>query len=354
MYSATKLAHAVRVDTLRQFDRIANDFEALRDAKMLMTGCSGLFGLWLIDLIDVANRELGTRIQMHSLTRCAKTSLSRYPHFATIKDLYFIEADVRAFQLGTLPVTHLIHGATTSASETFHGEQGLAKFATLVDGSRALFSQLPKGSLQSALFLSSGVVYGGHSHDDGGFSEDSALAPQPSNIDAALGHAKRAAEFICHAFAQEKEFLIRVARCFSFSGAGVPLNLHYALGDFLRQASSQHEIIVRSDGEARRSYMHLGDMAIWLVKLLSDPDRKKPGTVNVGSPEAISIRELALAVAQRFKPVCEVNIQGKSDYSVGNTVRQHYVPATENAKRFGLSNWTPLSMSIDTMLTSLA
>jgi len=99
--------------------------------------------------------------------------------------------------------------------------------------------------------------------------------------------------------------------------------------------------------------MHLGDMAIWLLCLLADPERSRPVTVNVGSPQGMTIRELADEVSNCFVPKCGVIVLGGANYSVGNVVRARYVPDTKRAFEFGLENWTPFRVSLENMLAGM-
>jgi len=344
------LARTVREETRRLFSNSLPYWHGLESARILMTGCSGLFGLWLLDLLRCANEELNLDIQAGVLTRHAGTFYSRYPHLQHMDGLTAIEGDIRSFVLGKFQPTHLIHGATTSAHETFNGESPLRKFDTLVDGTRHLFSLMPYGSIRAGLFLSSGAYYGKVTEGAVCIAESHAIAPLPQDLDSALGHAKRAAEFLCHANADELNIPLRVARCFSFSGAGLPLDLHYAVGDFVQQALNSQTVEVKGDGTAVRSYLHLGDLAIWLVALLSCPDRDKAMVVNVGSPKGLPIRQLAELVCALSPRRPRVVVKGASDYAVGNPVRSIYVPSTACALEYGLLDWTPLYHSIKTMI----
>lgn len=351
--SAEALSTAVRTENLRQFEKSLTFWRGLENARILMTGCSGLFGLWLLDLIDVANHELGVNIRAGVLSRDKNRFLQRYPHLQKMEGLTPIEGDVRNFVAREFDPTHLIHGATTSAAETFKGEPPWQKFDTLVSGTNHVFSQLPRGMVRSALFLSSGAVYGPPPADLAQIPETMSSAPDTGDLVAALGNAKRAAEFLCHAHAADLSIPIRVARCFSFSGAGVPTDLHYALGDFVRQALNGKEIVVNGDGKAVRSYLHLGDMAIWLIRLLGDEDRTKPNVINVGSSDGISIRELAQEISGLFKTPLQVIVKGDTDYSIGNPVRSQYVPCIKLANSYGLEPWTKLRQSLENMLQGL-
>lgn len=353
MIDPVRLAKVVRKETKRLFHKSIPYWTPLKGAHVLMTGCSGPFGLWLLGLIDYANQELDLKMRTCVLTRNAGKFFANYPHLEFMGGLQTIEDDVRSFKLGAFNPSHVVHGATTSASETYLGAKSLERFDTLVSGTQRVFSVLPSSSVRSVLFLSSGVVYGALPEEMTTIPEHHSIAPYPHDISSALGHAKRAAEFLCHAHASELGISLRVARCFSFSGAGLPLDLHYAIGDFVRQAKFKGAIEIMGTGEALRSYLHFSDLAIWLIALLSDEDRSKPPTVNVGSSQSISIFDLAKTVGNRTQKPIKVSVLGAKDYAVGNPVRNIYVPNTTLSSAFGLEQWTSLETSIDTMYQTL-
>jgi len=354
MIDPVRLANVVREETKRLFPKSIPYWTPLKGAQVLMTGCSGPFGLWLLALIEYANQELDLKIRTCVLTRRMTKFFANYPHLEFMDGLQIIEDDVRSFKLGAFRPSHVIHGATTSASETYLGAKSLEKFNTLVSGTQRVFTVLPSGSVRSVLFLSSGVVYGTLPEGIKTIPEHYSIAPYPDDISSTLGHAKRAAEFLCHAHASEMGITVRVARCFSFSGAGLPLDLHYAIGDFVRQANFRGAIKILGSGAAMRSYLHFADLAIWLIAMLTDEDKSKPSTVNVGSSQSISIFDLAKTVANRSTRPIQISVMRGNDYAVGNPVRNTYVPDTGLAVAYGLEQWTSLETSIDTMFQSVS
>ena len=100
----------------------------------------------------------------------------------------------------------------------------------------------------------------------------------------------------------------------------MPLNLHYAFGNFIRDAERGDKIIIEGDGSAVRSYMYVGDAISWFITLLARP---KNEILNVGSDELVTIKELAEAIATQAGT--STVILGNSNFE-GNFSRSFYAP----------------------------
>lgn len=323
--------------------RLEDDWERFRGASLFMTGGTGLFGRWLLEALTYANRLRGLDLEITVLSRNPQGFAARARHLASDPAVTLLAGDVRDFVFPDRSYDLLIHGAATSAEETFRGERPLAKFDTLVHGTRHVLDFAVRADVGRLLFLSSGSAYGASGLER--TPETYAGAPDTTNPDSALGEAKRAAELLVTCYAREHGLECVIARCFSFVGPFLPLDIHYAIGNFIRHALWDDAVTIQGDGTQERSYLYMADLVVWLLALL---DRGQKGRIyNVGSDRGIAIRDLADLVRSVVAPGKPVVVLGLASGSVGNEVRNRYVPDITRAREeLGLDVWTDLETAI--------
>jgi dTDP-glucose 4,6-dehydratase/UDP-glucose 4-epimerase len=238
-----------------------------------------------------------------------------------------------------------MHLATTAASETFHGEDQLKKLETLYFGTKNVLDFAVASGAKRVLFTSSGVVYGPIDQFPEGVPETYLGGPNLSRTDSALGEGKRVAEYLCAYYGEKYGLNYAIARCFSFVGPLLPLELHYAIGNFISNAHHRQDIQIRGDGTPLRSYMYIADATTWLLRLLMS--EKANGVYNIGASKSIAVAELADMVRKVLAPACQVHIQSASDHVQGNFQRSVYLPSVQRAKEaLDVQEWTPLELAI--------
>jgi UDP-glucuronate decarboxylase len=308
----------------------------------MITGGTGFFGKALLRRWLATAEAGGSTPQVVVLSRDPEGFLGANPEFGGHPWLSFSRGDI--LEPGTLPlisgISHFIHGAADSTL----GPQltDIQRFNQIVDGTRHVLEWAVKLGVKRVLFCSSGGVYGlppiGVSHLDEAYNG----MPDPLAPKSAYGVGKRAAEHLCGSYADQYRIEIVIARCFAFVGKDLPLNVHFAIGNFIRDALSRDAITVSGDGTAVRSYLDQRDLADWLTTIL---ERGKSGRAyNVGSDRAIDMAELARLVRDLLSPEKEVRILGVAR---GGGERQVYVPNIERARsELALDVRIPLEQAI--------
>jgi len=303
---------------------------ALRGESIFITGGSGLFGRWFVNALLDANQRLGVDIKATILTRNPEALFLNSPDDYKDSALTLLQGDVQDFTFPPESYSHILHMATTSAHETFAGEDPLEKFHMLVKGTERVLKFAGTCGARKVLFTSSGVAYGAYPDEMQRVPESYQGAPISTDSASALAQGKRAAEFLCSYYAQKYQFDYTVARCFSFIGPELPIDIHYAIGNFIRDALYTPVITVKGDGTPMRSFLYLSDLVHWLLALLVDG--RSETIYNVGSDQAISILDLAYLVRDIIAPNKEIVVLGNSDHNIGNFGRNWYVPDTNLAR----------------------
>jgi dTDP-glucose 4,6-dehydratase len=184
------------------------------------------------------------------------------------------------------------------------------------------------------LFLSSGAVYGVQPPDLERVPEGFCGIQTPSGE---YGLGKRLSEELC---AQHREVLVTIARGFAFLAPRLPLDAHFAAGNFLADALRGAPILVKGDGLPFRSYLYGTDLATWLWTILL---RGTPGRAyNVGSEQAVSIAQLAEQIASIAGTSVIVAQPSQAEPSA-----PRYVPSTLRARtELGLAQTVELPEAI--------
>lgn len=303
-------------------------WESVRGAQVFIAGGTGFFGSWLLESFAHCNEKLGLKAQATVLTRNPELFRAKSPHIAKLTSIRLLEGDVRTFDFPREQFAFVIHAAAPTSADAAALPRDLMR--TIIDGTDRVVQFAEKSGTKRFLLVSSGAVYGRQPQNLSHIQEDYLGGPDWLNLKSAYAEGKRVAEQICAASARESDVRFGIARCFAFVGPHLPLDQHFAIGNFIRDALAGRKIAIRGDGTATRSYLYAADLAIWLWTMLlgETATRENPLFLNVGSGEGISIGDLARTVAAELDPCLEIEIAGHAEPA---HPREKYVPDVRKA-----------------------
>ena len=314
--------------------------EKIDNFSILILGGTGLFAKELIPKLTYYIDKKNIKTKIYITTRNKKKAVDFIPetkksYVKFISIDFLLENKIK----DDINPKYVLHMATTSAKETYNNISQLSKFIVLKNSTEALSKIIKRNQVKRVLLVSSGVAYG----DIEVFKET-----HKSNLDNldpknSLAFGKLYSEFYLNSVCKLHNTELKIARCFSFISQYLPLNIHYAVGNFVRDALCKEAIVIKSDGKDIRSYQDLSDCVEWLAFMLNKEFDYK--MINVGSDEGISILNLAKKIKSLLNPKAEIIL--KNEFMPDdNTRRRNYVPNLERAYELGLSQKINLEESI--------
>ncbi len=330
------------VDDLNHvLDHTRDLWEELRGERIFITGGTGFFGCWLLESFCFACDQLDLKSNAVVLTRNPDAFVKKAPHLATHSAVNLQQGNILDFKFPEGAFPFVIHAAT-EASAKLNRENPLLMFNTIVKGTRRALEFASTHGTRKFLLTSSGAVYGRQPSNLTHIPETYTGAPDPMEPGSAYGEGKRAAEMLCCLFAKQSKLEAKIARCFAFVGPYLPLDAHFAIGNFICDALRGGPIKIKGDGTPYRSYLYAADLAIWLWTILFKGNSCEP--YNVGSEQDITIKKLAYLVVENISPGTQIEIAKQAS---PKDPPARYVPSINLANTMlNLREWVNLETSI--------
>jgi len=324
--------------------RVGQAWEPLSGKRLFLTGGTGFFGKWLVGSFLRANDRLGLGASLHLLTRSPERFRAAEPALANHPAVTLVPGDLRDFPFPEGGFSHCLHAATDADTALIERDPAGTLAATYA-GTERVLAFCRQAGVGRFLLTSSGAVYGVQAPDLPRVPESYPGAPDPQGPASAYGEGKRLAELLLAIHRRQWGLQGVVARCWAFVGPHLPLEAHFAVGNFIGAALRREPIIVKGDGTPARTYLYASDLAWWLWRLLlAAPD----GTVcNVGAEEEVSIAGVARLVAEIAGGGSPVRILGTP---VPGRAPARYVPAIDRAAGLGLRPSVPLRAALEKTL----
>jgi dTDP-glucose 4,6-dehydratase len=302
-------------------------WEELRGARLFVTGGTGFFGCWLLESFAWACDRLQLGASMTVLTRSPEAFREKAPHLAAHPAIRMQQGDVRSFAFPEGRFSHVIHGATEASAKLIR-EQPLLMLDTIIDGTRRTLDFAVASGVRRFLLLGSGAVYGTQPPEVIHIPETYQGAPDPNDPREVYGEGKRVAELLGSVYAQAHGLSFLIARCFAFVGPYLPLDTHFAIGNFILDCMQERSIEIRGDGTPYRSYLYAADLAAWLWTILARGESCRP--YNVGSEQCLTIVELGQEVRAALGSRVGITVGSEP---IPGRLPQRYVPDTHRARR---------------------
>ena len=251
-------------------------------SSLLIIGGSGFFGKSFIDYFDQKTFDVWGIDKIYITSR-SKQNIGN--HNTIIYDLV---------NYSNLPETDYIIYAASTNNESVYKNSFIEEMDEQKKGMENFYKQVSgfKTPPKKILYTSSGAVYGQKNLNNKNTNEVTNSCNPDDNNDIKKAYANIKVTW--------ENFLIKklpetsvIARCFAFLGPRLPLNKHFAIGNFIGDYINRKNIHIKSSSSVYRSYMYCEDLVEWLLTILINSNPSKFNIINVGSPDEIEIHDLA-------------------------------------------------------------
>ncbi len=269
-------------------------WQKLSGARILVTGAGGFLGGYLARTLLSLHRfgKVDVPVQVIGLMRNAARAteypmgLAASPHFTQL-----------AWDLNTIGVPdvgdidYVLHAASL-ASPRFYGSDPVGTLLPNTVGTAALLESLRRAkSPKGFFFVSSSEVYGAVT-GDATLGETSYGSVDPATVRACYAESKRMGETMCLAWHQQYGIPTYIVRPFHTYGPGLKACDGRVFADFVFNVIRNENIVMHSDGSARRAFCYVSDAIAGFFSVLLAGTPAKP--YNVANPSGeLSVMELA-------------------------------------------------------------
>lgn len=300
--------------------------------NILVTGATGLIGSCIVDIL--MNRD-NIDFHVYAAGRNHIRAERLFKKYITLPSFHFIEMDVTDEIKSDVPF-HYILSCASGANPVVYSTLPVDTMMTNILGVDNLIKYGITHDLEKFIYVSSGDVYG---EGDGRiFSEDYSGYVNPMVLRSCYPSAKRAAEALCVAYASQYGVDINVVRPCHVYGPKFTESDSRAYAQFLRNAVSGKNIVLKSAGTQVRSWCYVVDCAsaILFVTLLG----KSGNAYNIADRNTnLSIKEFAESIAACVGLDVVMEIPNEIESAGFNTVTKSLFD-THKLEALG---WRPIS-----------
>lgn len=288
----------------------------LKNAKLLVTGASGLIGSVLTEYLLKENAQYQMGVKLILLVRNREDLLSKLGNRIGKENIQIIQGDICCLPEITDDIDYIIHGASITASSMMI-EHPVQVIKTNLKGTANILEFAKKKSVKGVVYLSTMEVYG-FTEEEKLLTEEQVQYLNPLELRSSYPESKRMCENLCVSYASEFHIPVKIIRLAQTFGRGVKADDTRVFAQFARCVRDGKDIEIMTDGRSKRMYLDTEDAVRAILTVLL---KGKTGEVyNAANKETYcSIREMAEMVASEIS-------EGKIKVYVG--------VGEENVKKF--------------------
>ena len=305
-----------KVDT-QQFAENFEMAEFVGDSKFLVTGATGLIGSTLDHCLLALNRDIEITCPVRSIEKVQRM------YGGEASKINFIECDLVNYLNGLSTkdcFQFIVHCASPTVGK-FIAEHPVETYELAYETTRALLKHAKRSDARGMVYVSS-LEYYGQNFDDSIITEDKQCFVDNTDPRSSYPLGKRAAEYLCAAYALEYGVNVKVARLTQTLGAGVAADDNRVFAQFARSVINGEDIVLHTTGESAKPYCYTTDCISAILYILLKGEKGE--AYNVANQDTyISIKDMAEFLRDNFNSKIDIRVETHSDMGYAPVTKLH-------------------------------
>jgi nucleoside-diphosphate-sugar epimerase len=286
---------------------------------VLVTGANGFIPSYIIYTLVALNvtRCLHDPVTIIALVRNKEKAEQKFASLITEKRIKLLIVDV-SNPIDMVQRIDIIIHAASQASPKYYGVDPVGTLKANTLGTANMLDMAHNNGTEKFLYISSGEVYGVLDGSMPVITEEYTGNVDITNVRSCYAEGKRMGENMCVCWSYQYNFHVNMLRLSHTYGPGVELDDGRVFGDFVRNILNNEDIVLTSNGKARRSFVYITDMIVALFKVLIQGENRQ--AYNVATDTETEILELAEMLCNLY-PEKHLSVKFSEGVTVAGYIR---------------------------------
>lgn len=332
----SKINHPIIYEDMENIYNRNINWLKLKEKTVLITGAYGMLASYIVFFLVWLNEVHKMSIHIIAVGRNEEKAQKCFSDFWK-KPYFDFRTDNIAEPIRNMPqVDYIIHAASL-ASPHFYSVCPIEVAEPNAVGTYQLLKFAVETRCKGFLLFSSGDIYG-RTENISEITETTVGKLDPLAVHSCYSESKRMAETWCQSYYREKGVPVKIARIGHTYGPTMDIqNDPRVFAAFMKAAVEGKDIIMYSDGKAKRPFCYIADaVAAFMLLLLHGESGEAYNVCN--TEQFMSIKEVAEIVAN-LQPELNLKIvikkREKSDGYVENNDNRENKPIEKKLKAIG-------------------